>query len=186
MTTRTDADHRPDTQLPVRRALGFLIGRGAASFAVAVLAVLPIAISLEGEIHELGHALLPGLLVFVIVARGLHLAMARPRLSQDGVWARAYGIEPTETMIAAFTAIAVPVAWLVGGSAILIHHSFDAAPTPGAIAAIYAPLFLAAWLLATLAWLGDCRERLARAFVESERLFRAYWERIGVASRAEG
>ncbi|HEU4672723.1 MAG TPA: hypothetical protein VFS32_07485 [Candidatus Limnocylindrales bacterium] len=172
---------RADVEAPVRQALAFLVARGTASFAVAVAALLPISLGGEGPLHEIGHALLPAVLAIVVVARTIHVGLVRQRADGTGVWARAYGTEPGETALAAATAIIVPVAWLVGGSAILVHHVSDPVPMPGAIAAVYGPAFVVLWVLATAAWAGDCRERLALAFAESERRFREYWERVRAA-----
>ncbi len=169
---------RADVEAPIRQALAALIARGTAAFAVAVAALVPIGLGTEGPLHDLGHLLLPAVLAFVVLARTVHVAFVHPRADGSGVWARAWETEPGETALAVATAIVVPIAWLVGGSAILLHHLADPAPTPGAIAAVYGPAFVVLWALATIAWAGDYRERLALAFAESERRFRVYWERV--------
>jgi hypothetical protein len=154
---------------PVRRALGFLVVRGAGSFAVAVLAVLPIVATADPTVHQIGHALLPALLAFVIVARGVHVAISRDRPDGRRAWELAAAIDQAEAWLAAAVAVLVPIAWIVGGTAILVHHLADPPPTPGAIVAVYAPSLVLLWTLATIAWAGDCRERLARALAESDR-----------------
>jgi hypothetical protein len=169
---------RSEVEAPIRNALALLVARGTASFAVAVVALIPLGIALDGPIATLGHALLPALLVLVVVARVLHVLFVRDRADASGVWTRAYAAEPGETALAVVTAVAVPVAWLVGGSAILLRHVADPPPTPGAIAALFAPGFLVLWAFATIAWAGDCRERVALGLAESERRFREYWERV--------
>jgi hypothetical protein len=169
---------RSDVEAPIRNALAFLVARGTASFAVAVVALIPLGISLDGPVEALGHALLPAVLVLIVVARAIHLTFVRHRADGAGAWTRAYAAEPGETALAIVTAVAVPIAWAVGGSAILLRHVADPAPTPGAIAALFAPAFLVLWSFATIAWVGDCRERLALGLAESERRFREYWERV--------
>jgi hypothetical protein len=182
--TNTQRVPEPEIVSPVRRALAFLVARGTASFAVAVLAVVPIAADIDGPLHQLGHALLPSLLGVVVVARAAHVALARTRASRRGAWSRARAIDPGETLLAAVTALVVPVAWLAGAAVIFVHHLGDPPPTPGAIVALYLPLFLGLWVLATIAWLGDCAERLGGALDESDRMLRAYWR--GVAGARDG
>ncbi len=174
------ADPRAAVAEPVHRALEFHVLRGAASFAVAVLAVVVTVAPFDEPLRTAGLLALPAVLVFVVVARGLHVALRRP-ISLEDTWRRAHAIERHETELAAFVAIAVPLAWLAGLGAILSRTvaTLDAGP---AVLAIWLPLSLALWALATIAWAGDCRERLAIALVESDRRFRSYWQTVGRSS----
>lgn len=166
----------PDAQVaaPVRTALEFVLLRGAASFAVAALAVvLPVMVP-TADLRLVGDLALPGVLGFVIVARTLHVVLRRTRIDGSGAWSRASHVDHGETLIAAAIAAVVPVAWFAGLSAVLLRQTAE----PVALAStvmVWAPLGLFLWLGATLAWAEDCRERLAVALAESDRRFRAYW-----------
>ncbi len=159
---------------PVRHALEFLYLRGAAAFAVAAGAVAITAVAPSGELHVVGHLALPAVLLFVVVARIVHVAVRREPYDGTAAWARAAAIDPGETRLAVAVALVVPIAWLVGGLAILWHHTADRAGL-AAVISVWLPFGAVLWLAATVAWAADCRERLARAHVESERRFRAYW-----------
>lgn len=159
---------------PVRGALEFVLLRGAASFAVAALAVVVTALPAGSGIYAFGHLALPGVLLFVVAARALHVLLPRAPFDGDRAWSRAAEVDRTETIFAAVTAVVVPVAWLVGGAAVLVHHASDAASS-AAVLVVWAPAGALLWLGATIAWADDCRERLALALDESDRRFRAYW-----------
>jgi hypothetical protein len=167
-------DPRQLVEAPVHRALDFLVVRGAASFAVGVLAVLVTVMAPEGMVHQLGHAALPGVLLFVVLARAFHAAAARGEWIGAGAWARAAEVNRPETQFAALVAVAVPVSWAAGLGAVLVRHASDP-PAAAAILGVWLPLAAALWFLATIAWAGDCRERLARAHEAAEARFRAYW-----------
>jgi hypothetical protein len=175
----TVADPRSDVLAPVRAALGFLILRGAASFAVAVIAVIATLAHVTGVLQTLTSLLLPGVLVFVLLARGVHVVLTR-KVHSDGTraWQRARELDSSETMLAGVMAIAVPIAWLTGSTAILVRHLAEPA-LRAAVASLYAPVLLLVVLAATYAWAGDCRERLAIALAESDRRFRTYWAEVG-------
>lgn len=170
-----------DVDEPVRRGLELLMTRGVASFAIGVLAVVVTAVSAEGVLHQVGHLALPGLLVFVVVARTVHVALTRDAPADEGVWRRVFGIARTETLLAAVVAAAVPAMWALGGIAILLRHTHHDAEL-GVVVGFWIPVGIILWGSATVAWLEDCRERLARAVRESERRFRTYWRDVGRAA----
>jgi hypothetical protein len=172
------ADPRAEVVAPVHRALEFLVLRGAASFAVAVLAVFITALAPTGNLHLVGHAALPIVLAFVTLARIGHNVLRRRPWDGERAWSRAAEIDSSDTLIAATVAIAVPVAWAIGGAAVLAHHFGDPASRPEVLG-VWLPLGGGLWAAATVAWAGDCRERLARALEASEEQFRAYWAGIG-------
>ncbi len=172
------AAQQPDPDLavaaPVRGALEFLLMRGAASFAVAALAVVITVLAPTGDLHTVGHAALPAVLGFVVLARLAHVLLHREPYDGEHAWKRAAAIDPSETALAAAVAVIVPIAWLVGGAAVLAHHVADPASL-ATVVGVWAPAGGLLWFGATLAWAGDCRERLARALTESDRRFRSYW-----------
>jgi hypothetical protein len=172
--TSSTTDPSAEVVAPVRGALEFLLIRGAASFAVAALAVVITILAPQGDMHLLGHAALPGVLVFVVLARIVHVIVDRRPYEGSGAWARAAAIDHGETTLAATVAVVVPAAWLIGGAAILAHHAVDRSSL-GTVLGVWAPIGGALWFGAALAWAGDCRERLARALAESDRRFRDYW-----------
>ena len=166
----------PDAQVaaPVRTALEFVLLRGAASFAVAAFAVvLPVVVPTAG-LRVIGDLALPGVLVFVIVARALHVVLRHARIDGSRAWSRAAQVDHGEATIAAAVAVIVPVAWFVGLTAVLLRQSTEAVGLASAVM-VWAPIGLFLWLGATMAWAEDCRERLALALAESDRRFRAYW-----------
>lgn len=172
-------DPRADVEAPVVHALELIIARGAASFAVAVLTVLLSILAYPGHVDAVGHLALPVLLVFVALARAVHLAITRDdRVDGQGAWSRAADIDPWNARFAALVVFLVPAAWLIGGMAILARHT-GTREELAAVVGVWGPLGAASWFAATLAWLGDCRERLARSLVESERRFRRYWTEVG-------
>jgi hypothetical protein len=173
-------DPRASVVEPVHRALEFLVLRGAASFAVAVLAVLVSVVRLEEPLREIGQLALPAVLAFVAAARLAHVVIRRPGPA-DAAWTRAHAIDRRETEFAAIVAVAVPLAWLVGGGAVLAHRASDQAGL-AEVVGVWLPLGGGLWALATIAWAGDCRERLAVALAESERRFRSYWQSVGRSS----
>lgn len=176
------AESRPDPAAtvdePVRRGLEMVMTRGVAAFAVGLLAVLVTAISAEGPIHEFAHFALPMLLVAVVVARIAHVVLARDAPDGEGVWQRAHAIARTETQLAGVAAVAVPVMWAIGGGAILVRH---AGHDLDVVVGFWIPFGVVVWGAASVAWLDDCRERLALALRESDRRFRTYWRNPGRA-----
>ncbi len=172
------SDPRESVVEPVRGALAWLILRGAGSFTVAILAVLTTAVDLHGTLHQVGHWLLPSILAGVVFARMLHVLLTHDRPDGAGAWGRAREVDAFDTTVAAGMTVIVPIAWLAGLAAILLHHIDD----PGmrdAIVSLYGPWILMLWAAATIAWVGDCRERLGRGLAESDRRFRSYWADVG-------
>ncbi len=169
-------DPRAEVEAPVRRALDALVVRSTIGFAAAVFAVLVGIGAADGPLHTVAHLALPGVLVGVLFLRTAHVMLRREPIGTDGAWSRAREIERGETDLATFLSFLVPVAWLVGWSAILYRHAghHDAA----ALVAIWLPLAGGLWFVTTIAWIHDCRERLARAVDESSRRFRAYWSEV--------
>lgn len=165
---------------PVRRGLEMLMTRGVASFAVGLLAVVVTAVSAEGLIHQLAHLALPGLLVAVVVARIVHVLLTRDAPDGEAIWRRVHGMARTETQLAGAVAAAVPFIWALGGGAILVRHAAHMGDL-GVVVGFWVPFGVVLWGAASVAWLDDCRERLARAVRESDRRFRAYWQDPGRA-----
>jgi hypothetical protein len=168
-----DVDPRHDVEAPVHRALEFLIVRGAASFAIAIVAVLITVMAVDGPPATIGHLALPAVLGIVIVARIVHVLVRGAGPVTDGAWQRASAIQGGESRLAAAVAIAVPLAWAAGGAAILVRHA-ELRGIEDALG-VWLPIGGALWVGASIAWAHDCRERLALALDESDRRFRAYW-----------
>jgi hypothetical protein len=175
-----DDQHRPAAivEEPVRRELELVMTRGVASFAIGLLAVLVTAVSSDGVLHQVGHLALPGLLVLVVVARLTHVALTRDGPDGEKTWKRVHEIARTETLLAGVVAAAVPVMWAMGGVAILARHTHHDAEL-GVVVGFWVPVGIILLGAATVAWLDDCRERLARAVREGERRFRTYWRDVG-------
>lgn len=166
----------PDAQVaaPVRTALEFVLLRGVASFAVAAVAVVLPVLAPSGDLRLIGDLALPAVLVFVAIARTVHVLRRRTPIDGARAWSRAAGVDRGETILAAAMAVVVPVAWLAGLAAVLLRQSAGPVGLASAVM-IWAPIALFLWLAATAAWAEDCSERLALALAESDRRFRAYW-----------
>ena len=162
---------------PVARALDTLILGAAASFALSVIAVLATILAAEGTVHVVAHLSMPALMVAVIAVRGATILRRHPK-PVDGTWDRAHSVDTWSARLAQVLGLAVPLAWLTGGVAILVRHGTELhghAPTLG----LWLPLSAALWILATFAWVDACRDRIAAGLEESDRRFRAYWRDIG-------
>jgi hypothetical protein len=172
----TSADFDPHAAVtePVRHALGWLVVRGVLSFAVAVTAVVVNVAAADGPLHLIGHVALPVVLGSVVLARIVHVALDREPWDGYDAWSRAAAVDRAETMMVALVAVVVPLGWIVGLGAILVHHLSQPAQL-AEVLGVWAPAAGGLWAAATISWAGDCRERLARAVAESSRRFRAYW-----------
>lgn len=171
------SDPSVDVAAPVNRALGGIIVRSAVLFLVAALAVVATTFHLHGTAHALGHLAFPLMLLGIGLARLTHIAFQRETVAGEGAWSRAREVAPGETELAAFLVVVVPVSWLFGLFAILVRHAPDFGPE--VVVGGLAPILGAIWCGATVAWSGDCRERLARAHEESSRRLRRYWSSVG-------
>jgi hypothetical protein len=162
---------------PVARALDALIVGAAASFGLSVIAVFATAFAAEGQVHEIAHLSLPGLMGLVIVIRGVHLLRRHPE-PRDDAWNRVRAVSSFDSYLARVLSIAVPLAWLIGGGAILVRH---APAFHGLFVGLgfWLPLGAALWILATFAWMDACRDRIAAGLDESDLRFRDYWRDIG-------
>jgi hypothetical protein len=163
---------------PVARALDALIVGAAASFGLSVVAVFATAFAAEGQIHEIAHLALPGLMGLVIVIRSVHLLRRHPEPREDA-WARARAVSSFDSHLARILSIAVPLAWLVGSAAILVRHA-SAFHDLFVGVGLWLPLGAALWILATFAWTDACRDKIAAGLDESDRKFRDYWRDIGL------
>jgi hypothetical protein len=176
VSTTSSTDPASITE-PVGRALDTLIVGAAASFALSIVAVLATIFAAEGPIHAIAHLSLPALMIGVVVVRGSHVLRRHPTPG-DGTWDRARAVDRWSTRLAQVLGLAVPLAWLAGGIAILARHGTELhghAPTLG----LWLPVSAALWILATFAWVDACRDRVAAGLEEADRKFRAYWRDIG-------
>jgi len=115
MSGMSDAFHDPRSHVdaPVVRALELIVVRGAASFAVAVVAVLTTVWSHDGPLHTVGHLALPIVPRDVVAARAIHVWLARhDPVAGDGAWSRAGDVDAGNARFAAVVVALVPVAWL--------------------------------------------------------------------------
>jgi hypothetical protein len=167
-----------DVTEPVARALDTLIVGAAASFGLSVVAVFATAFAAEGHVHAVAHLALPGLMALIVVARAVQLLRRRPGPREDA-WTRAAAVSASDCRLARVLSIAVPLAWVVGGGAILVRHApgFHDLFTGAGIALVLA---LALGVFATFAWIDACRDRIADALDESDSRFREYWRNLGL------
>ncbi len=163
---------------PVARALDGLIVGAALSFGLSVVAVFATAFAIEGNAHAIAHLSLPGLMALVIVVRGVRLLRRHPAMRVDA-WTRARAVSSFDSHLARVLSIAVPLAWLVGGGAILVRHA-DMLHDLLVGVGLWLPLGAVLWILATFAWTDACRDRIAAGVDESDRRFREYWRDIGL------
>lgn len=163
---------------PVERALDGLIVGAAASFGLSVAAVFATVFAVEGQVHAIAHLSLPALMVAVIVIRGAHVLRPHPT-PRDDVWTRARAVSAFDSRLARTLSFAVPLAWLVGGGAILVRHA-SMLQDLLVVGGLWLPLAAALWILATFAWTDACRDRIGAGLDESDRRFRDYWRNIGL------
>jgi hypothetical protein len=163
---------------PITRALDGLIVGAAFSFGLSVVAVFATVFAIEGNAHAIAHLSLPGLMVLVIVVRGVHL-LRRHAESREDAWTRAGAVSSFDSHLARVLSIAVPLAWLVGSGAILVRHA-DMLHDLLVGVGIWLPLGAVLWILATFAWTDACRDRIGAGLDESDRRFREYWREIGL------
>jgi len=165
-----------DVTVPVAHALDTLIAGAAASFGLSVLAVLATVFAAEGAFHLVAHLSLPGLMVLVVLLRVAHVLLRHPD-ARDDAWTRAQAVSPLDTRLARLLSCAVPLAWFVGGAAILVRHGPHFHGLAGGIG-LWLPVSAALWILATFAWTDACRDRLAAGLHESDGRFREYWRNV--------
>lgn len=161
---------------PVARALDSLIIGAGASFALSVAAALTAVFSPEGLLHEIAHFALVGVMVVIILVRGIHV-MRRANPSDPAAWARARAVHRSDAHLAQALTVTVPIAWLVGGVTILVHH-LEALHGPALVMGVWLPVAATVWILATFAWHDFCRDRIASALDETDRKYREYWRDI--------
>jgi hypothetical protein len=161
---------------PVARALDSLIVGAVASFALSIAAVLTAVFSSEGPAHEVAHFALVGVMFVIVLARGVHVLRRGPARDADA-WARARAVHRSDTDLARVLSVSVPLAWLVGGLTIIVHH-IGVLHGPGLVIGIWLPVAAAVWVLASFAWHDFWRDRIAGALDESDRRYREYWRDI--------
>jgi hypothetical protein len=176
MSRRSNVDPAQLVAQPVARALDSLIIGAAASFAFSVAAVLTAIFSGDGPLHEIAHFSLVGVMGAVLVARGIHI-LRRERLSEPDVWARARAVHRSDAHLAQVLTVGVPLAWLGGGLTIIVHH-IGVLHGPGLVIGVWLPVAAAVWVLASFAWHDFCRDRIAAALDESDRIYREYWRNL--------
>lgn len=171
------ADPVASVSAPIRGAVEAILVRAAASYAVVVLTVLwahpPIA---NAGARVLAHYLLPALLALYVAAHSLG-GLRRRNVPEVDAWSRAHELVPRAARVAKLAAVLTPLGVAIAGASLLEPHLVDAADRAWALG-IATPAFAFLWVLATLAWSDDCHDRLARAAVESDGRFRAYWSDV--------
>lgn len=175
MSTSSPVDPADVTE-PVARALDVLIAGAAASFGLSVIAVLATVFAAEGPFHLVAHLSLPGLMALVILLRAVHVLLRHADI-RDDAWTRALALNRSDTRLARLLSCAVPVAWFVGGAAILARHGPHFHGLAGGIG-LWLPVSAALWILATFAWTDACRDRIAAGLTESDGRFRDYWRNV--------
>jgi hypothetical protein len=173
MSRRSTFDPAEVVSQPVARALDTLIVGAAASFVLSVTAVLTAVLSPDGPLHEVAHFALVGVMGAILIARGIHVFRREPPGAHDA-WARAGAVHASDARLARILIVAVPLAWLVGGLTIIVHH-IGVLHGPGLVIGVWLPVAAAAWIMASFAWHDFCRDRIAAALDESDRKYREYW-----------
>jgi hypothetical protein len=176
VSTSPDLDPARAVAQPVAQALDALIVGAAASFALSVAAALTAVLSPDGPLHEVAHFALVGVMGVMILARAVHV-LRRRNPADDAAWVRAHATHGTDARLAQVLTVAVPLAWLVGGVTILVHH-LEALHGPALVMGVWLPVAAAVWALATFAWHDFCRDRIAAALDESDRRYREYWREV--------
>ena len=176
MSSSPDTDPARAVSQPVTRALDTLIIGAAASFALSVAAALTAVLSPDGPLHEVAHFALVGVMGFVVLARAIHV-LRRESAADEAAWVRAREVHRTDAHLAQVLTVAVPLAWLVGGVTILLHH-IEVLHGPALVMGVWLPVAAVVWTLATFAWHDFCRDRIAAALDESDRRYREYWREV--------
>jgi small-conductance mechanosensitive channel len=176
----TDVDPVRSVAEPVERALGMLIVGGLVSFLVSVGTVFTALFAPEGLIHEIGHVLLVGVMVVVVVARAVQILRRRGAVDPDA-WSRARAVHPSDARIAELLIVSVPLSWLIGTGTILVHH-VPALNGAALMIGAWLPMAAVLWTVATFAWHDICRDKIAGALDESDRRYRTYWQGIADSS----
>ncbi len=143
MSRRSTIDPADLVTQPVAAALDSLIAGAAASFGLSVTAALLALFSPDGPLHEVAHFALVGLMGAIILARGVHV-LRRERMSDPDTWARARAVHRSDADLAQVLIVAVPVAWLVGGVTIIVHH-IGVLHGPGLVMGVWLPVAAACW-----------------------------------------
>lgn len=164
----------------MRSALDGIVVKGALVFLGAVVAVVVTVVPVPHGFRIWTYHILPGALALYLLSRVVWRPF-RKRPSDDGAaWERARELDPTDTVFARFMTLAVPAGMLLAGAALLCPHLAD--PDDRArVLGVFLPLFAILWICVTFAWTDECRARLARAAVDCDGRFRAYWAGIGRA-----
>lgn len=176
MSRTPTADPAGTVAQPVASALNFVIIGAVGSFALSVATVVTAVLTPDGPLHEVAHFLLLGAMGAVVVGRVVHLLRGRSVPGSD-VWARAREVDPTDARLAQVLTVAVPLAWLVGSAAILVHH-LPGLHGPALVIGAWLPMAAVLWIVATFSWQDYCRDRIAAALDESDRRFREYWRDV--------
>jgi hypothetical protein len=133
-------------------------------------------LSPDGPLHEVAHFALVGVMGVVVLARAIHV-LRRGGAADEAAWVRARAIHGTDARLAQVLTVAVPLAWLVGGVTILVHH-LEVLHGPALVMGVWLPVAAVVWTLATFAWHDFCRDRIAAALDESDRRYREYWREV--------
>jgi hypothetical protein len=176
VSSAPDLDPARAVTQPVARALDTLILGALASFALSVAAALTAVLAPDGLLHEVAHFALVGVMGFIVLARAVHVLRAG-RPADDAAWSRARAAHRSDAHLAHVLTVAVPLAWLVGGVTILVHH-IGMLHGPALVMGVWLPVAATMWILATFAWHDFCRDRIAAALDESDRRYREYWRDV--------
>lgn len=178
-----DGDPRTEVEAPVRRALAGVMVRGLALVAgMALLALWPLAVTLEEPVHDALAAVAVGLLVTYAgwVRLAEHLRGRLDPADRALAWDRAKQVDSEDATMGLLVAGWVPVGIALALALLLWPNLTAENPAKGATWTVMAlPPTAIAWLLATIAWLDACRDDLARGEAESLVRLRTYWANVG-------
>jgi hypothetical protein len=175
---------RRGVEAPIRRAV-LEISLGGALLGVAALVGLwcVLAADLPEAVHvAIGIGLPVALLACAVAIAFVRVLHGSPAQALEATaWERAAEVDPADAQLARLIAMWVPAALFVSLALGLWAHLARAANADAAAPwwLLGLPGYAAAWIAVVTAWSAMCRDRLARADLDSRRRLRAYWSHPG-------
>lgn len=177
----TLVDPRVFVEAPIRRALGRVILAGTLLFAAAAAAGTCAGLGwLDHATHLALASLVVGLLFgYVLVIQVVRRVHDRPSADARAIaWTRAREVDEGDARLARVVAAGAPA--IIALTLVEVAARNVADPIDGgAFAAIGLPALALAWGLATITWVEECRDAMARAAGSADARFRAHWAAVG-------
>ncbi|HEU4572028.1 MAG TPA: hypothetical protein VFR93_05030, partial [Candidatus Limnocylindrales bacterium] len=178
----TDDADRASVQAPLRRALDRIVTWGAIGYGLAAAAVaLPALAPVPPVVGDAAHLALPLLVLCHLAIRtALRLAHGAPTDAASTVaWAEARSVDPGTAVLARVVVGAGSGGLLLAGFVLVAPHLTG--PGAGAYVALYVPVLVALWAVATVCLVEGARDRIAYGVEESDRRLRGYWSRVSAS-----